>query len=32
MKLLIVEDHPKIRQNIITFFKMNGYVAEGAIH
>lgn len=32
MKILVVEDHPKIRQNIITFLNLKGYVAEWAIH
>lgn len=32
MKLLIIEDHPKIRANLIEFFELRGYTAEGAIH
>ena len=32
MKILIIEDHPKIRNNIIEFFTIKGYTAEGAIH
>ncbi|MBC7498682.1 response regulator transcription factor [Candidatus Gracilibacteria bacterium] len=32
MKLLIIEDHPKIRSNIIEYFTLKGYTIEGAIH
>ncbi|MDD4151479.1 MAG: response regulator transcription factor [Candidatus Gracilibacteria bacterium] len=32
MKILIVEDHPKIRENIKRFLKINGYLAEIAIN
>lgn len=32
MKILIVEDHPKLRENIIKFFTMKGHLIEGAIH
>jgi DNA-binding response OmpR family regulator len=32
MKLLIVEDHPKIRSNIIEYFSLKGYTAEWAVH
>ncbi len=32
MKILVVEDHPKIRENIITFLKLNNFVAEWAVH
>jgi DNA-binding response OmpR family regulator len=32
MKLLIIEDHPKIRNNLIEFFSIKWYTAEGAIH
>ncbi|NUJ98020.1 response regulator transcription factor [Candidatus Gracilibacteria bacterium] len=32
MKILIVEDHPKIRENIIKFFTLKSYVAEGAFN
>jgi DNA-binding response OmpR family regulator len=32
MKLLIVEDHPKIRSNIIEYFHLKGYTAEWAVH
>ncbi len=32
MKLLIIEDHPKIRNNLIEFFSIKGYTAEGAVH
>lgn len=32
MKLLIIEDHPKIRNNIIEFFTIKWYTAEGAVH
>ena len=32
MKLLIVEDHPKIRANIIEYLTLNGYTAEWATH
>ena len=32
MKILIIEDHPKIRDNIITYLELKGYTVEGAIH
>lgn len=32
MKILVIEDHPKIRENIITFLNLKGYVAEWAVH
>ncbi len=32
MKLLIIEDHPKIRENLIEFFELKGHTAEWAIH
>ncbi len=32
MKLLVIEDHPKIRGNLIEYFELNGYTAEGAVH
>lgn len=32
MKILIVEDHPKIRENIKRFLKINWYLAEIAIN
>jgi DNA-binding response OmpR family regulator len=32
MKLLIVEDHPKLRENIIKFFTMKGHLIEWAVH
>lgn len=32
MKLLIIEDHPKIRTNLIEFFELKGYTAEWAVH
>lgn len=32
MKLLIIEDHPKIRANLIEFFELKGYTAEWAVH
>lgn len=32
MKILVIEDHPKIRENIITFLNLKWYVAEWAIH
>lgn len=32
MKILIVEDHPKLRENIIKFFTMRGHLIEGAVH
>jgi DNA-binding response OmpR family regulator len=32
MKLLIIEDHPKIRANLIEFFEIKWYTAEWAIH
>lgn len=32
MKLLMIEDHPKIRNNLIEFFSIKWYTAEGALH
>jgi len=32
MKILVIEDHPKLRANIIKFFNISWYLAEGAIH
>ncbi len=32
MKILIIEDHPKIRANIIEYLNLKGYIAEWAIH
>ncbi len=32
MKILVIEDHPKIRENIIKFFKISGYLAEWAFN
>ncbi len=32
MKLLIVEDHPKLRENIVKFFTMKGHLIEWAVH
>lgn len=32
MKILIIEDHPKIRENIKKFLKISGYLAETAIN
>lgn len=32
MKILVVEDHPKIRENIIDFLKIKGHTAEGVIN
>ncbi len=32
MKILIIEDHPKIRANIIEYFTLKGYTAEWAVH
>jgi DNA-binding response OmpR family regulator len=32
VKILFIEDHPKIRNNLIEFFSIKGYTAEGAIH
>ncbi len=32
MKILIVEDHPKLRKNIKTFLLMKSYLVESAIH
>lgn len=32
MKILIIEDHPKIRDNIITYLGLKGYTVEWAIH
>jgi len=32
MKILVIEDHPKIRENIIKFLKMSGFIAEWAFN
>ncbi|MDD3145006.1 MAG: response regulator transcription factor [Candidatus Gracilibacteria bacterium] len=32
MKILIIEDHPKIRENISKFLKISGYLSETAIN
>lgn len=32
MKILIIEDHPKIRENIAKYLKISGYLAEIAIN
>lgn len=32
MKILVIEDHPKIRGNILMFLKKSWYVGEGAVH
>ena len=32
MKILIIEDHPKIRTNIIEYLILKGYTAEWAVH
>ena len=32
MKILIIEDHPKIRGNIIEYLTLKGYTAEWAVH
>ena len=32
MKILIIEDHPKIRENISRFLKTSWYVAETSVH
>ena len=32
MKILVIEDHLKIRENIIEFLRIKGHTAEGAIH
>ena len=32
MKVLVIEDHPKIRDNIIKFLKISGYLPEGAFN
>lgn len=32
MKILVIEDHPKLRENIIKFLKISGYLAEGAFN
>ena len=32
MKVLIIEDHPKIRRNILKYLKITGYLAEEAIN
>ena len=32
MKILVIEDHPKIRENIITYLNIKGYTAEWAVH
>ncbi len=28
MKILVIEDHPKLRENIVKYFKINWYLAE----
>lgn len=32
MKILVIEDHPKLRENIVKYFHLKGYTAEWAIH
>jgi len=32
MKILVIEDHPKLRANIMKFFKISWYLAEWSIH
>ena len=32
MKILIIEDHPHLRWNLIEYFSLKGHTAEGAIH
>ncbi len=32
MKILVIEDHPKIRENIIKFLKISGYLPEWAFN
>ncbi len=32
MKILIIEDHPKLRENVIKFFTMKGHLIEWAVH
>lgn len=32
MKILIIEDHPKIRENIVKYLKINWYLAEEAFN
>lgn len=32
MKILVIEDHPKLRENIIKFFNMKGHLTEWAVH
>ncbi len=32
MKILIIEDHPKLRENILRFFKISGYLSEWAFN
>lgn len=32
MKILVVEDHPKIRENIVKYLKINWYLAEEAFN
>lgn len=32
MKILIIEDHPKIRDNIITYLSLKGHTVEWALH
>ncbi len=32
MKILVIEDHPKIRENIITYLNIKGHTAEWAVH
>jgi DNA-binding response OmpR family regulator len=32
MKILVIEDHPKLRENIITYLSMQGHTVEWCIH
>lgn len=32
MKILVIEDHPKIRENIVEFLNIKWHTAEGAVH
>lgn len=32
MKILIIEDHPKLRENISKYLRISGYVSETALH
>ncbi len=32
MKILVIEDHPKLRENIIKFLKISGFIAEWAFN